>query len=83
MDNFISKEEIESGIPDDLKPFLLVFLASDIDRKFERTIEAFGTAVEHFRPAVRLWRQIYVVFGSSPFEVDTLVGPAVFSSSRR
>jgi hypothetical protein len=83
MSKLISKEEIESGIPQDLKPFLLVHLASDIEPEFENTIKAFWMAVEHFRPAVRLWRQVFVVFGSSPFTVTTPTGGAAFVSSER
>jgi hypothetical protein len=83
MADFITKEEITGGIPADLQPFLLVFTASPIDRKYQRTVEAFWTAVRHFRPAVRLWRQVHVVFGESPFTVTTPVGVAVFGAIER
>ncbi len=69
----ILAEDLSTGVPDTVRPFVLIDSPA-LPESCEPIARAFWTAIRAIEPALRVPRQINVVFATSPFTLNMPTG---------
>src|SRR5437016_2395215 len=73
----LTESHIVKGIPETLRPFLIILVVSPIPEKYALTIKAFWAALPPLAKAVQTWKQAFIYFGESPFIDESSRGDRV------